>query len=164
MRRLKLTPHLSLEELAARERAASDTVEQRQWQVLRLLTQGRSTADVIAITSLSATWVYTIVRRYNQEGSDGVGDRRHQNPGAPSLLTPEQRAELAVALDTPHPDDGLWTGPKVAAWMAERLGRSIHAPRGWEVLQQLGYRAYEPRPQHAKADPHKQETFKKNAS
>jgi len=31
-------------------------------------------------------------------------------------------------------DGGLWTGPKVAAWMSELLGRPVSA-QGWEYLR-----------------------------
>jgi hypothetical protein len=74
------------------------------------------------------------------------------------------RAELDQALAGPAPDGGLSTGPKVARWMSDKLGRSVRAVRGWELLQQLGYCSYVPRPRHAKADPEAQERFKKRYS
>lgn len=46
--------------------------------------------------------------------------------------------------------------------MSDKLGRQVHAPRGWELLRQLDYRSYVPRPRHAKADVEAQETFKKS--
>ena len=125
---------------------------------------GRSPAEVATITSYSTIWIYTIARRYNTEGSEQVGDRRHHNPGQPALLSPELRAELEQALEGPAADGGLWTGPKVARWMCDKLGRKVHAPRGWELLQQLEYRSYVPRPRHAKANVEAQETFTKRSS
>ena len=65
-------------------------------------------------------------------------------------------------LDQPPPDGGLWTGPKIAAWMAATLGRPVHPQRGWEMLQRLGLRPKVPRPRHAKADPAAQAAFKKS--
>jgi transposase len=115
-------------------------------------------------TGYSENWIGTIARRYNADGPDGIGDRRHANPGAASLLSTEQLAELDSLLDGPAPDGGLWTGPKVATWMSDKLGRRVHVQRGWELLQRLNYRAYVPRPQHAKADAAAQEAFQKNAS
>jgi transposase len=162
MRRLKLADHLTVDELERRYRQASDPVERSQWQILWLLGQGRPTSEVADITSYSTTWLYESVHRYNAEGASGVGDRRHLNPGQAPLLPAALRAELEQALDGVAPDGGIWTGPKVAAWMSTKLGRKVHAPRGWEVLQQLGYRSYLPR--HAKADAEAQETFKKRLS
>jgi len=164
MRRLKLADHLTVDELEQRYRQASDRVARSQWQMLWLLSQGRSAAEVAQITGYSRLWLYTIVRRYNADGPDQVGDRRHHNPGQAPLLSLALRAELETALETPPPDGGVWTGPKVADWMSAKLGRKVQAPRGWEVLQQLGYRSYVPRPRHAKADTEAQEAFKKNAS
>jgi hypothetical protein len=44
-------------------------------------------------------------------------------------------AAVAERVKTPPDDGGLWSGPKVAAWMAEFLGREkVHAQRGWEAL------------------------------
>jgi hypothetical protein len=48
--------------------------------------------------------------------------------------------------------------------MSDKLHRTVRAVRGWELLQQLGYRSYVPRPRHAKADPEAQESFKKRLS
>jgi len=42
----------------------------------------------------------------------------------------------------------LWTGPKVAAWMSELLGRPVSAQRGGSTW--LRYRLRSPRPQHGK--------------
>lgn len=126
--------------------------------------QGRPPRDVAAVTGYSTTWIYAIVRRYNTDGPAALGDRRHQNPGSVALRSAAQRTALDQALDGPAPDGGLWTGPKVARWMGAKLGRKVHNPRGWELLQQLGYRSYVPRPRHANADTDAQEVFKKNAS
>lgn len=50
----------------------------------------------------------------------------------------EQQQELDQALDQPPADGGMWTGPKVAAWMRERLGRDVDPRLGWDYLQRLG--------------------------
>jgi transposase len=164
MKRLRLNNHLAVDELEQRYRQASDPVARSHWQILWLLGQGRLTAEIAAVTGYSREWIRTIVGRYNAEGPNGVGDRRHHNPGQAPLLSPALRAELEVALEQRAPDGGLWTGPKVARWMSDKLGREVHAPRGWELLQQLNYRSYVPRPRHAKADAEEQETFKKSRS
>jgi transposase len=164
MRRLKLAEHLTVDELEQRYRQAADPVARSHWQMLWLLSQGRSSTEVAQVSGYSLTWLYTIVRRYNAGGPDHVGDRRHHNPGQAPLLSQALRAELDQALEGPAPDGGVWTGPKVADWMSDKLARKVYAPRGWEVLQQLGYRSYVPRPRHLKADTEAQELFKKNAS
>jgi transposase len=152
---------LERDELERRYRQATDPVTRSQWQILWLVAQGHSTQQIIASTGYSKTWICTIVQRYNTDGPDRVGDRRHTNPGAVALLSDAQLTELEKALDGPAPDGGIWSGPKVAKWMADKLGRKIHLQRGWEVLVRLGYRSYVPRPQHAKANAAAQEQFQK---
>ena len=159
-----MAPHLELAELEQRYRQATDRVARSQWQIIWLLAQGQSTQSVVQATGYSATWIGTIAKRYNREGPDGIGDRRHANPGATSLLSAEQLAELDAALERPAPDGGLWTGPKIAQWMSDKLGEKVHPQRGWELLQRLNYRSYVPRPRHVKADPAAQEVFQKKAS
>lgn len=164
MKRRTLAPHLELAELEHRYRQATDPVARSQWQIIWLLAQGQSTMHVVQNTGYSATWIGTIAKRYNTDGPDGIGDRRHANPGAAPLLSADHLAELDAALQGPAPDGGLWSGPKVALWMADKLGHKVHPQRGWELLQRLDYRSYVPRPRHAKADPVAQETFQKKPS
>jgi hypothetical protein len=54
--------------------------------------------------------VEELARRYREDGPDGLGDRRHGNPGGRdrALLTPAQREQLRAALGGPAPDGGLW--------------------------------------------------------
>jgi transposase len=162
-KRLSIRAHLAVNELATHYRRAKDPVARSHWQVIWLLAQELTSAQVAAVTGYTVNWIRSIVRRYNQQGPAGLEDRRHRNPGATGLLSTAQRAALAAALQRPPPDGGVWTGPKAAAWMTATLGRRVHAQRGWEALRRLGWTSKVPRPRHAKADPTAQAAFKKTS-
>src|SRR5918911_725375 len=98
--------------------------------------------------------------RYRAAAGPGGGG----NAGAKPLLGAEDEAALRAALAEPPPDGGLWTGPKVAAWMAARLGREVWPQRGWDYLRRLGHSPQVPRPRHAKAaSPEEQAAYKKSS-
>ena len=162
-RRIQIIDHLSVEELGKRYRGSTDVVERGHYHILWLLTQGYSTAEVASVTGYSRDWVYKLVRRYNQAGPSAMGDQRHENPGAPTLLNDVQQAQLLQALeDTPIEGD-LWDGPKVAQWMSELLGYRVHPQRGWEYLRAMEMRLLRPRPEHVGSDFVVQEQWKKNS-
>ena len=95
-KRLELSPHASTEELEHRYRKARDPVERSHLQIVWLLSEGRTTEEVRRVTGYSPGWVRTIARRYNERGVEGLGDRRHRNPGAKgrALLDEAGEAEL----------------------------------------------------------------------
>lgn len=160
---LSLTPHLAADALARRYRACRDPVERSHWQMVWLVAQGHSGAAVARLTGYSETWVRSVIHRYNATGPAGITDHRHANPGQPRLVSPAVREELRAVLAEPPPDGGLWTGPKVATWLTERLDRTVSPQRAWEVLRSLDYTLHQPRPRATRADPAAQDAFKKGA-
>lgn len=46
-------------------------VESRQFQTIWLLAQGKKTEEVEKVTSYSRTWIYALVKRYNELGVKG---------------------------------------------------------------------------------------------
>ena len=101
------------------------------------------------MTGYSVRWIEMLAKRYNAGGPDSLGDRRRANKGAKPLLTAEQLASLAETVASQLPDGGLWTGPKVAAWIARETGRAhVRPQRGWADLRRPtrpGRRATAPR-------------------
>ncbi len=84
-------------------------------------------------------WVEQLAAHYNTSGPGALGDQPRRNDRPASLLTPELLAALAGRLKRPPEDGGVWSGPKVAAWRARRLGRAeVHPQRGWDALRRLG--------------------------
>jgi transposase len=151
-----LVAHLSPAELGQRYRAARSPIERSHLQIVWLLSRGRGEREVAQVTGYGRRWVAEVVRRHDEEGPDGPGDRRRGNVGA------EDEPALRAALAEPPADGGLWTGPKVAAWMATRLGRKVWPQRGWDYLRRLGHSPQVPRPRHAKAaSPEEQAEYKK---
>jgi transposase len=164
MAALEVAGHLSTEELGRRYRAARDRIARGHLQVVWLLAQGRGRGEVGRVTGYGEPWVAEIVRRYNEDGPDGLGDRRARNAGAKPLLGAGDEAALRAALAAPPAGGGLWTGPKVAAWMSDRLGRKVWPQRGWDHLRKLGHSPQVPRPRHANAaSPEEQAAYKKSS-
>src|SRR5215204_1121581 len=132
----RVADHLSVEDLEARLRSAQDPTATRHFQVIWLLARGHTIADVAAVTSFVPRWIEQLLARYNAHGPEALGDLRRRNGSAPSVLRPELLARLPERLATPPSDGGLWTSPKVAAWMAGELGLAAVLPqRGWEALK-----------------------------
>jgi transposase len=153
-RRLPIVPHLPPEEIAHRYRACRHGVEKTHWQVLWLLTRADpppSPAQVAAQVGLTPVWVRAILERWNAEGPDGLADRRATANGGRSKLTIDQQLELWMRLQPPPPDGGLWTGPKVAAYVRDCWGVTVCVQTGWQWLRGLGFSLQVPRPKHPEA-------------
>jgi transposase len=99
-----------------------------------------------ALVGLTPAWVRTVLKRWNAEGPAGLADRRATANGGKSRLTADQQAELSTALQQPPPDGGLWTGPKVTAFVRTRWDVTVCPQTGWEWLRGLGFRLQVPRP------------------
>ena len=162
-----MSPHASTQELERRYRKAKDPVERSHHQIVWLLSEGKTTEEVCEVTGYSPGWVRQIARRYNEQGVESLGDRRHGNLGAKerALLDESGEAELLKALQGPPPASlggGMWSGPKVARWIAKRNAlEKVHVQRGFEYLRKLRHSPQVPRPENASADPSEQEAFRK---
>ena len=113
---------------------------------------------------MSADWARRAIRAYNTEGIESVSDGRKSNR-RPKMTSEAQLAELKekVASGT-SPDGGLWTGPKVASYLSEALGKKVSKVTGWHYLIDMGFSLQVPRPAHEKrATQEEREAFKKNS-
>lgn len=157
---LAVAPHLTAAELEARYKRCKDGEERGRLHCVLLKLRGMSSADIAQIFSHKEDWVRRTVRRYNASGPDGLKDRRAEN-GAPRVLDEEGLTALKDCLERPPGDGGLWSGPKVAAWIRARTGGTCTDRTGWVYLVRAGYSLQQPRPSHPVANKEAQEAFKK---
>src|SRR5258708_23506285 len=86
-RQIRLHPHLSVDDLERRYRAAKEPNARSWWQILWLLSQGHTAVQIAAVTGYSAYGIGQIAKRYNTEGPAGL----HNPPHTPSHPTPPTR-------------------------------------------------------------------------
>jgi transposase len=146
-------------------RKANDPVLRTHLQMVWRMSLGDAVGEVARMVGYSEKWTREIARRYESEGVEGLGDRRHGNPGAKkrALLDEEGQAELREALEGPPPGGGMWSGPKVARWIEDKTAvERVHAQRGWEYMRKVGMSPQVPRPSNVQgADASEREAFKK---
>jgi len=149
-------------------RKAGDPVLRTHLLMVWRMSVGDSVGEVAEMVGYSKKWVREIKRRYESEGIEGLGDRRHSNPGAKerALLDEEGQAQLRQALlEGSPPGGGMWSGAKVARWIEQRNGlEKVHVQRGFEYLRKVGMSPQVPRPSNAQgAGSQEREAFKKSS-
>src|SRR5258706_13049563 len=82
-RRIHLQPHLSVDDLERRYRAAKEPNERTWWQILWLLAQGHTATELSRGIGYRAYWIGQIAKRYNEEGPAGMQNRRHTTSNRP---------------------------------------------------------------------------------
>jgi transposase len=160
---------LESERLEKLYRKASDPVLRTHLLMVWRMSVGDSLGKVAEMVGYSKKWTKEIARRYEHGGVEALGDRRHSNPGAKerALLDEAEQEELREALLLGSPPaslgGGMWSGPKVARWIAQRKGlEKVHVQRGFEYLRKIRYSPQVPRAENAQgADASEQEAFKK---
>ena len=160
-----LIPDLSSAQLKARYLSTLDRVESRRWQLLWLVSKKWTIKQAASAVGINYDYARDIVKSYNQLGAAGItnGYKKGKNRPSHALLNSQQLEKLRNSLKDAPPDKGLWTGRKVAQWIASEIGREkVWPQRGWDYLKKCRYSLQRPRPRHKKGDLVEQEEFKKN--
>lgn len=152
------------EEFWAIYRRSTCAVERRRSQLLALLAEGKSYAEVLAVTRYSYQGADKIVDAYLANGLEGIKDQRHGNRGAPTLLNDADLLLLAQTIRADIAEGGVWNGNRVQEWARITLQKDLYLGRCYEFLEAVGYSRQLPRPRHVEADPDRQEDFKKKSS
>ncbi|MDJ0719965.1 MAG: IS630 family transposase [Prochloraceae cyanobacterium] len=124
-KKIVLSDRLSPEDLLVKYKSETNASAKIRYQIVWLLSTGKSPLEVASVTGYSRTWIYQVIARYNQGGIEALEDLRKHNQGKEPLLNDVQQAQLHQVLSGPAPDGGLWNGPKVAQWMSEITGQEI---------------------------------------
>jgi len=64
-RHIRLEPHLAVDELERRYRAAKEPHERSWYQILWLLSNGQTAREIAVSTGYSPYWIGQIAKRYN---------------------------------------------------------------------------------------------------
>src|SRR5260221_11384253 len=98
-RHIHLQPHLSIDELERRYRAAKEPNQRSWWQILWLLSQGHTAVAVSAVTGYSAYGIGQPPNRHNTRGPGGMDNPRPTTPPRKATAVPPPReAELRHAM------------------------------------------------------------------
>ena len=163
-RPIHIEPHATIEELKELYRKAKDPVLMRRLLVIRLPAEGRSSREIGEVTDYGRAWIFKLVKRLNDARIDGLVDGRHDNGGHGRVRNDQQLEALRELQESPPPDGGLWTSPKVAQWMTEQVGRPVDFKLAWDYLKRLDFSLQRPRPSNVQADKEAQEAFKKGGA
>jgi transposase len=160
--RIQLKPHLTTEELGTRYRSCQKPQEKVRWHALYLISKGMVAANAARRTGRASSWITTLARRYNRDGAAAVSRKQSTGPSHRAKVDAKLRKELDKALRTAAPDGGLWTAPKVAAWITNKTGQEVHQTTGWRAMRRLGFSLQVPRPANKRrASIEEQAEFKK---
>jgi len=166
-KKVHLEAHLSAQQLKQGYRDASDRVESRRWHLLWMVATGWTLKLAASAIGINYDYAKEILHNYNKQGVAAISNRRKtlRRNSSSALLNAEALSKLRRALKSRPADGGIWTGPKVARWIAQETGREkVWAQRGWDYLKRLKYSPQRPRPKHYKGDEQEQEAFKKNSA
>ena len=153
MARIPFVRHRTVNQIRNKYRACREGVEKARWHAVWLLARTdtpRTPAEVADLVGLSDVTVREVLHRWNADGPAGLTDGRKGN-GSASKLSVRRREALFVAVQKRPPDGGLWTGPKVARYVADRWGVTVDPTTGWRWLRDLGFTLQVPRPAHPNA-------------
>ena len=129
-----------------------------------MVAQGQSCNKVSELLGDSPRAVAYWVNRFEAEGLSGLADA--DRPGRPSKLDEQQLRIVEDALRS-HPsqyglEGNLWDGKMLSHFIAQQFDVELGVRQCQRLFRRFGFRLRKPRPLIAKADPEKQQDFKKN--
>lgn len=151
-----------LRKLAAQ---SSDANQSRRLLSLAAIRDGMRRGDAARIGGMDRQTLRDWVHRFNDEGAEGLIDRKP--PGPARRLSADQLSELAQIVEAgPDRDtDGVtrWRRVDLRRVIKERFEVDYHARHVGHILHALGFSHVSARPQHPEQDPAVIEAFKKTS-
>ena len=152
------------EEIGELARKCKNRSEARRLRAIARVMEGaESRAGIARRARVDGQTLCDWVNRYNAKGVAGLKDRPGR--GRPSRPSEGQRAEVGRWLDE-GPEDGApaWTVALIRDGIRSFLGVVMSGEAVRCLMRALGFRCLSPRPLHPKADPQRQEEFRRDFS
>lgn len=129
-----------------------------------LMCNGKTCAEVSALFDDSLRAVQYWAKSFNEQGLNGLRDAT--KPGRKAKLSAADKEVLSEDLRQQPTIFGysqnLWDGKLLAHHIKKKFKVELKVRQCQNLFHELGFRRRKPRPLIAKADPEKQESFKKN--
>ena len=163
MAALPIIRHMEPEELRRLGlEQTSGRVASRMFAIANVL-DGLSREEAATHAGMERQCLRDWAHRFNEEGVDGLRDRRHT--GRPRRMSAVVEKEFCERVDA-GPDaatDKLvrWRRADLQDWLQSKHAINYHERSIGKVLKRLGYSHMSTRPVHPQNDPEAMETFKK---
>jgi transposase len=154
---------LSAGELRSLARLASDVAQACRLLAVASVLEGASRTQAAETAGMTRQTLRDWVHRYNEEGADGLLDRRR--PGRPGRLSEAQLKELDVLVEK-GPDiaeHGVvrWRCADLQSIITQQFAVTMSERHVGRMLKKRGFTRLSARPRHPKTDEAAQEAFKK---
>lgn len=162
---IEMRTDYSAAELRRLAKSSRDSKQSRRLLSLAAVLDGMSREDAAKIGGMDRQTLRDWVHRFNELGPDGLKDA--WNGGPQPRLSPAQKAELAVIVETgPDPSvDGVvrWRRVDLQKLIKERFGVDYHERYVGTLLKELGFAHISARPRHPGQDGEIVEAYKKTS-
>lgn len=151
----------TVDEIRALADTCKDAKQSRRLRAVAQVMEGMlSRTDVARRARVDLQTLCDWVHRYNVEGPDGLKDRSRS--GRPTKLDEDKRAEVQSWLEEdPEPGEPPWTLGRIKTRIEQSFQIVLSLESVRRLVRSLDFRKLSPRPFHPKADPQKQEAFRK---
>lgn len=153
-------PRREYEELCTLHRREKDARVKQRITIILARWDGVPVKDIARQQRVSRATVRNLVKRFNEEGIDGLHDKPRS--GRPRELDWEQLKE--VLLQSPqnfgYPVQG-WNRDLLLDYIKRTYGVSYHPQHIYWIIRRLGFRSLVPRPRNYAADEKEVEEWKK---
>ncbi|MBC6439174.1 MAG: helix-turn-helix domain-containing protein, partial [Rhodospirillales bacterium] len=129
-------------------RQSDDADQTRRLLSIAVILDGGSRSDAVRTGGVGLQVIRARVLRFNAGGPEGF--RTRKAPGKPSILTDEQRQQLAAVVEADPDRDGVvrWRLVDLAVWVKRTFGVTISRTTVGRELRAMGFRKLSARPQH----------------
>lgn len=155
----------AIQEIKAAMKGNKDLRMHERYQIMIMVLRAEPYQKISELTGRSHGTICNYVKAYKNGGIAGL--KMQHSPGRPRQLTPEQEQQVyqmivdKTPVDVGFPSKMNWTSPIIRKWIEQEFG-VLYSDRGTrELLYRINLSFTTPTYTLAKADPVKQEAFKK---
>jgi len=156
-------PHLSVEEVKTKLKAATSYWSRQKWLVIyNALVDPRPATEMALHAGISVASVHKLLSQYNRTGAEAI-----ETPGKGGrhnyYLTLKQEQEFLAKFFEKAARGQVATANEIKIAYEELVGHTVHKTTIYRLLDRHKWRQIVPRPSHIKADPEAQAEFKKTS-
>ncbi len=146
--------HCSIEKLTSMARLKRYVRIRERLRGVVLAMEGHTAPEIARMVGRGRRTVQEWIRRFNEEGVDGLNNR--PLPGQPTKLKRTDEAAFRARIEAgPTEADAVCTlrGADIGRILEEEFGAKYSITGVYDLLHRLGYSSLRPRPRHRGHDP-----------